>query len=40
MKTIVSFHKEKNIINISFYDSNEYPIFKRASTNNISVTIL
>jgi len=40
MKTIVSFHKEKNIICVSLYNSNKYPIFKRASTKNVSGTIL
>ena len=40
MRTITSFHKEKNIICISLYDFNECPVFMRASTINILRTIL
>jgi hypothetical protein len=40
MRTIVSFHKGKNIICTNLYDSNKCPEFKRASTKNILGTML
>jgi hypothetical protein len=39
MRIVASFYKEKNIICISFYGSNECPIFKRALTENILGTM-
>ena len=35
MRTTAFFYMEKNIICISLYNSNKYPIFKRGSIRNI-----
>ena len=40
MRTIVFFYKEKKKICTDLYGFNECPIFKRASTMNISLTML
>jgi len=40
MRITIFFYKRKNIICISFYGSNKYPVFKRASTKNILETML
>jgi len=35
-----SFYKEKNVICINLYDSNEYLVFKKVSVENILETML
>ena len=39
MRTTTSFHKEKNIKYTNIYDTNECPVFKKASTRNILGTM-
>jgi hypothetical protein len=40
MRITTSFYKRKNIIYISLYGPNKYPVFKRTLTMNILETIL